>query len=251
MPELQTLTRTRITGEILRIRFENPANGFVLVTFRSTDGSKYTVKGVMPGISHGQFIEADGYFENHPEFGRQFRVESWNPATPATKEGIASFLRHAIPGIGPKTAAAIVAKFGMDTVNVLDMYPRRLEEVSKIGKSKAAKIIAAWKSARERREDLIFLQGLGITPAYCARLFKQYGNEAVEVVRKNPYQLAEDVDGIGFLKADLIARELGFAENSSLRMQAAAVFALNEMIGEGHVCAPLEELVKATCVLTK
>ena len=97
---------------------------------------------------------------------------------------------------------------------------------------------------------MIYLQGLGITPAYCARLFKQYGNETIEIVRQNPYRLAEDVDGIGFLKADAIARELGFAENSTFRMQAAAVFALNEMIGEGHVCAPLTELAAAVAELT-
>lgn len=250
MPELQTLTKTRITGEIFRVRFENPSTGFALVTFQTSDGMKFAAKGLMAGITCGQFVEAEGYFENHPEFGRQFRVESWRPVTPATKEGIARFLRHAIPGIGPKTAAAIVEKFGMETVTVLDMYPRRLEEVSKIGKGKAAKIIAAWKGAKDRRDDLIYLQGLGITPSYCARLFKQYGENTVETVRGNPYKLAEDVDGIGFLKADVIAREIGFASDSTERMQAAAVFSLNEMIGEGHVCSLAAELAQISAKLT-
>lgn len=250
MPEVQTLTKTRITGEILRIRFENPATGFALVSFRASDGMKFVAKGSLAGIIPGQFVEAEGYFENHPEFGRQFRMESWRPVTPATEEGIASFLRHAIPGIGPKTAAAIVKKFGMETVAVLDMYPRRLEEVDKIGKGKAAKIIAAWKNAKDRRDDLIYLQGLGISPSYCARLIKQYGSGTVEMVRQNPYQLAEDVDGIGFLKADAIARKLGFEEDSLFRMQAAAVFSLNEMIGEGHVCSPFCELAGVSAGLT-
>lgn len=250
MPEIQSLTKTRITGEIVRVRFENPENGFKVAIFRAGDGTKFPITGIMPGISAAQFIEADGYFEEHREFGRQFKVDSFRVIPPATTEGIARFLRHAIDGIGPKTAAAIVEKFGKETVTVLDLYPGRLKEIKKIGKSKAEKIIAAWKKSKEKRDDMIYLQGLGITPAYCARLFKQYGSETVETVRHNPYRLAEDVDGIGFLKADAIARELGFAENSTYRMQAAAVFTLNEMIGDGHVCAPLAELIPAVAELT-
>ncbi len=232
------------------MRFENPENGFAVVTFLSADGTKFAAIGPLAGMTRGQFIEADGYFEDHPEFGRQFRIDSYKIVPPATTEGIARFLRHSIPGIGPKTAAAIVEKFGAETVTVLDLYPGRLKEVSKIGTKTAQKIIAAWKNSKDRREDLIYLQGLGISPAYCARLFKQYGPETVNVVRKNPYRLAEDVDGIGFLKADAIARSIGFAENSSERMQASAVFALNEMISDGHVCAPAGELAARSGKLT-
>ena len=250
MPGFQTLTKTKITGEVIRIRFENPESGFAVVTIRSVTGDKFAAKGIMPGISVGQHIEADGYFEEHPEFGKQFRLESFRIVPPSTQDGIARFLRHSIAGIGPKTAAAIVEKFGAETVTILDLFPGRLKEVRKIGKNKAEKIIAAWKNSRDRREDLIFLQGLGITPAYCARLFKQYNSETVEVVRSNPYRLAEDVDGIGFIKADAIARNLGFAADSPLRMQAAAVYSLNEMIGDGHVCAPEAELLKHVCELT-
>ena len=250
MPELQSLTKTRISGEILNMRFENPENGFAVVTFLAADNTKFAAIGPLAGMTRGQFIEADGYFEDHPEVGRQFRIDSYRIVPPVTTDGIARFLRHSIPGIGPKTAAAIVEKFGRETVTVLDLYPGRLKEVKKIGTKMAQKIIAAWKNSKDRRDDLIYLQGLGITPAYCARLFKQYGPEAVSVVRKNPYRLAEDVDGIGFLKADMIARSIGFAENSSERMQAAAVFALNEMIGEGHVCAPAGELAMRCSKLT-
>ncbi|MBE6364527.1 MAG: ATP-dependent RecD-like DNA helicase [Lentisphaerae bacterium] len=250
MPELQHLTKTRISGEIVSVRFENPENGFAVVKFLAADGTKFPVIGPLAGMTAGQFIEADGYFEDHPEFGKQFRVDSYRIVPPVTAEGIARFLRHSIPGIGPKTAAAIVEKFGKETVTILDLYPGRLKEVSKIGTKTAQKIIAAWKNSKDKRDDLIYLQGLGITPAYCARLFKQYGPETVKIVRENPYRLAEDVDGIGFLKADAIARSIGFAENSSERMQAAAVFALNEMIGEGHVCAPAGELAMRSAKLT-
>ncbi|MBR7131317.1 MAG: ATP-dependent RecD-like DNA helicase [Lentisphaeria bacterium] len=250
MPGLQTLTKTRITGEIMKIRFENPETGFAVVNFQSADDTRFVVVGSLAGLSAGVFIEADGTFENHPDFGRQFRVEEFRLIPPATTDGIARFLRHAIPGIGPKTAAAIVKKFGRETVTVLDLYPKRLLEVEKIGKGKVEKIIAAWRGSKDRREDLIYLQGLGITPAYCSRLFKQYGQETVDVVRKNPYRLAQDVNGIGFLKADAIAREIGFAEDSPERMQAAAVYSLNEMIGEGHVCAPVDILAAASAKLT-
>ena len=250
MPEVQTLTKTRITGEIKRIRFENPDTGFVVFTLICDGKNEFTCKGEVPGIRVGLCMECDGYFENHPEFGRQFKIDSFRIVPPSTADGIARFLRHSIPGIGPKTAAAIVKKFGVETVKVLDLYPKRIMEVENIGKGKAKKIIEAWKNSRSRREDLIYLQGLGVTPAYCARLFKQYGDETVAKVRNNPYQLAQDVDGIGFLKADAIARQIGFAADSPLRMMAAAVYSLNELIGEGHVCYPAEELAKISAKLT-
>ena len=250
MPGFQTLTKTKITGEVIRIRFENTESGFAVITLDCANGEKFAVKGIMPGIRAGQNIEAEGYFEEHREFGKQFRVESIRFIPPSTPDGIARFLQHSIAGIGPKTAAKIVKKFGAETVTILDLYPGRLKEVDSIGKNKASKIIAAWKNSRERREDMIFLQGLGITPAYCARLFKQYSNETVQIVRSNPYQLAEDVDGIGFIKADNIARNLGFSPDSPLRMQAAAVYALNEMIGDGHVCAPAAVLNDKVTELT-
>ena len=250
MPEQQTLTKTRMTGEILRVRFANPENGFAVVTLRTADGTDLTVKGILPGVDAGQTVEAEGYFVNHPEFGREFRAESFRAVPPATAEGVARFLCHSIDGIGKKTAAAIIGKFGAETVTVLDLYPGRLREVDGIGKKTAEKIIRAWKNSKERRDEMIYLQGLGITPAYCAKLFKQYGAEAASVVRSNPYRLAQDVDGIGFLKADAIARELGLAENSEERMQAAAIFTLNEMIDDGHVCAPRQELTAGCARLT-
>ncbi len=250
MPEIQTLTRTKITGEIKRIRFENPDTTFAVFTILCDYGSEYTAKGEVPGIKIGLCIEAEGYFENHPEFGRQFKIETSRIVPPSTTDGIARFLCHSIPGIGPKTAAAIVKKFGKDTVNILDNYPKRIMEVKKIGDGKAKKIIDAWKNSKSKRDDLIYLQGLGVTPAYCARLFKQYGDETVAKVRSNPYQLAQDVDGIGFLKADAIARSIGFAADSPMRMLAAAVYSLNELIGDGHVCCPTEELTEATAKLT-
>ncbi|MCI5779136.1 MAG: ATP-dependent RecD-like DNA helicase [Lentisphaeria bacterium] len=250
MPEIQLLTRTRLTAEIFSVRFENPDNGFAVVTLRCADGTKLAATGNIPGPAAGQTIEAEGYYEKHPEYGLQFRVEQCRTVPPSTRDGVIRYLRHTVNGIGPKTAAAIVEKFGDETLKVLDLYPGRLLEVPKIGKKKAAQIVKIWKESARSREERIFLEGLGVTPAYCARLFKRYGDGAADAVRRNPYRLAEEVDGIGFLKADAIARNLGFAPDSPARMEAAAVYALNTMIGEGHVCAPEEELVRECVRLT-
>ena len=232
MPAIQFLTKTRITGEITRIRFHNPDTGFVVVDIRCDDERDLTVCGVMPGCAEGQSFESDGRFEKHETFGLRFRVEEFRIVPPSTIAGIERFLRYQIRGIGPKTAAAIVKHFGKETIRILDLYPGRLCEVPKIGKQKAETIAKVWKNSREHREDMIFLQGLGLTPAYCQKLMRCYGERTVEMVRANPYRLAEDINGIGFLKADAVARELGFAPDSVERMCAATVFTINNMISK-------------------
>ena len=249
MPAIQFLTKTRITGEITRIRFHNPDTGFVVADIRCDDERDLTVCGVMPGCAEGQSFESDGRFEKHETFGLRFRVEEFRIVPPSTIAGIERFLRYQIRGIGPKTAAAIVKHFGKETIRILDLYPGRLCEVPKIGKQKAETIAKVWKNSREHREDMIFLQGLGLTPAYCQKLMRCYGERTVEMVRANPYRLAEDINGIGFLKADAVARELGFAPDSVERMCAATVFTINNMISEGHVCAPADELLRRTSEL--
>ena len=249
MPDIQFLTKTRVTGEITRVRFQNPDTGFVVAEVLGDDERRLTVCGVMPGCAEGQSFEGDGRFEKHETFGLRFRVEDFRIVPPSTVAGIERFLRYRIRGIGPKTAAAIVRHFGKETIRILDLYPGRLCEVPKIGRQKAESIVKAWKNSREHREDMIFLQGLGLTPGYCQKLMRCYGERTVEMVRANPYRLAEDINGIGFLKADAVARELGFAADSVERMCAATVFTINNMISEGHVCAPLNELLRRTVEL--
>ena len=249
MPQIQLLTRTRIAGEITRVRFQNPDTGFCVLEILCDDEKTITACGVLPGCGEGHSLEADGHFEKHETFGLRFRMDEARIVPPSTTAGIERFLRYHISGIGPKTATAIVEKFGRETIRILDLYPGRLCEVPNIGKRKAQAILKAWKSARSSREDVIFLQGLGLTPAYCQKLLRCYGEKTVEVVRGNPYKLAEDINGIGFLKADAVARELGFAPDSVERMSAAIVFTMNNMISEGHVCSPVEELLRRTSEL--
>ena len=234
----------------MRIRFQNPDTGFVVAEILCDDETRLTLCGVIPGCAEGQCVEADGKFEKHENFGLRFKVEEARIVPPSTIAGIERFLRYQITGIGPKTAQSIVKHFGKDTIRILDMYPGRLCDVPKIGKQKAAAIAKAWKNARSHRDDMIFLQGLGLTPAYCQKLMRCYGEKTADIVRANPYKLAEDINGIGFLKADAVARELGFAADSVERMSAATVFTLNTMVSDGHVCSPRDELLRRTAELT-
>ncbi len=251
MAEFQELTRGTLRGEIRHVVFQSEDGVFAILRISDGDGAEHTVRGPLGGLAVGQHIEADGYWERHSEFGRQFRAENCRISLPSTPDGIKRFLSSgAIPGIGPKTAAEIVDHFGDQTLTVLDRYPKRLLEVPNIGPKKAESVLAGWRESAARREGYIFLQGLGITPNCCARLFKCYGEQAPLVVRANPYRLAEEVDGIGFLKADEIARALGVAPDAAARMTAAAVYAVNNLIGSGHVCSPEPELVRQVIELT-
>lgn len=252
MSEVQTLTRTRLRGEIRRTVFENKETNFAVLKIADDSGIEHTAVGSLSGLISGQYLEMEGYWERHSDFGRQFKVDSYQIKLPSSAEGIKRFLSSgAIPGIGKKTAGLIVDHFGDQTLNILDNYSKRLEEVPGIGKKKAASVIKGWRESATRRESFIFLQGLGITPTYCNRLFRRYGDAAPEVVRQNPYRLAQDVDGIGFLKADEIAQNLGIAPDSIDRLAAAAVFSVNTLVGNGHVCLPQEELIRQTADLTK
>ena len=247
------LTRqsVRITGEVHRVRYENPDSGFAVLVMLDSSGRKFVACGVLAGNAPGKTLELSGHFEDHAEFGREFKADSAREVLPQTSDGIARFLCGSVPGIGPKTAELIIKHFGGNTLAILDRSPRRLIEVPGIGPRRAADLAAAWKQNSERRDELIFLQGLGVSSAYCRRLFKRYGENAAEVVRANPYRLAEEVDGIGFLKADAIARELGIAEDSPDRLAAAAAFTLNEATGNGSVCLDAVELANRTAELLK
>ena len=242
---------TTVTGEVHHVRYENRDTGFAVLVMLDPDGKKFVACGVLAGNAPGKTLELSGHFEEHAEFGREFKADSAREVLPRTTDGIARFLCGSVPGIGPKTADLIVRYFGEDTLAILDKAPRRLIEVPGIGPRRAADLAAAWKQNADRRDELIFLQGLGVTPAYCRRLFKRYGDNAAEVVKENPYRLAEEVDGIGFLKADAIARELGVAEDAPERLAAAAAFALGEATGNGSVCLDTVELANRTAELLK
>ena len=241
----------RVTGEVRRVRYENPDSGFAVLVMLTPEGEKFAACGELAGHAPGKTLELTGRFEEVGEFGREFKVESCREILPVTPEGIARFLCGSVPGVGPKTAELIVNYFGADTLRVLDREPRRLVEVPKIGRRRAADLAAAWKQNASKRDQLIFLQSLGVTPAYCRRLLSRYGENAAATVRENPYRLAEEVDGIGFLKADAIARGLGISEDAPERLAAAAAFALGEAVASGSVCMEPSELAHRTAELLK
>ena len=235
--------KIEIRGEVLGTRFANLENGFRVVNILSDHGEKITVCGTMPEMFPGQTAVFTGHFERHHEFGRQFSADGVSIELPATLAGLKSFLAHCASGIGPKNAEKIVDFFGADTIKVLDNSPERLTEIPGIGKKRAAELGRVWKENSARRNGMIFLQGLGISPAYCEKLFRRYGDEAPDVVRQDPYRLARDIDGIGFIRADELAKSLGIEPDSESRLSAAAHYVVNEMVQDGHVGVPQPEVV--------
>jgi len=240
------LTRSHLSGEVKRVRFASPESGFGVIIITDAKGREYTLCGSLATVREGEFIEADGKYEKHPEFGRQLRVESYRISLPRNNEGIEKYLISALPGIGPKTAAAIVGYFGEKTIKIIDETPKRLLEIPGFGRKRLDQIVKVWKASATRRDELVFMQGLGISPAFCSRIFRRYGDNAVELLRRNPYRLADEVDGIGFLKADAIAAEMGIPHDSPDRLAAAAVFAMNRLVESGNVCTTAEILAGKT-----
>ncbi|MBR2374292.1 MAG: ATP-dependent RecD-like DNA helicase, partial [Lentisphaeria bacterium] len=246
MPDSPTILK----GELLRFRYRDDSGNFSVAVIRTASGEE-VVCGPMPGAEPGRQVELEGVFATHQEYGREFRISKCKSSMPESPSGLIRFLSSAVPGLGPKHATAIVEHFGKETMDILNRFPRRLKEVPGIGSKRAADINRFWKESASQRESLIFLQGLGITPAYCAKLLKSYGNTAPDVIRKNPWRLADEVSGIGFLKADEIARALQIPENSPERLRAAAVYAMNSLISYGHVCSPPEDVIRAAASLLK
>ena len=188
------LTVATVRGEVVRMIYTNPDNGYCVCALVGESRQEMILKGILPGLEEGRLIEASGIWESHSEYGRQLRVREFRYVLPSTAEGMKRYLASGfIPGIGEKIAAAIVDTFGEKTAEVLDKYSARLKEVPGLGKKKIAALKEAWDSRRHERDALIFLQGLGITPAYCRKLFATYGDRTREVVRSNPYQLAEEI----------------------------------------------------------
>ena len=213
-------------------------------------GVIHTLVGPIQGAYEGQSIEAVGSWRNHPEHGRQLRVESYKFSLPTTAEGIRKYLASGlIHGIGPKLAECIVDHFGADTLNVLDNYSARLLEVPGFGKKRLEMVRKAWSEHAKEREVFIHLQSLGLSLAYCRRVFKRFGFSAPAVVKENPYSLAETVDGIGFVMSDRVASAMGISGNDIRRLKAGIEYSLNKLAEEGHVCYPEGDFLKRAAEL--
>ncbi|HEX7505915.1 MAG TPA: helix-hairpin-helix domain-containing protein, partial [Polyangia bacterium] len=233
-------------GTLERIVFSGSSGEFTVVRLKVAEQAEpVTAVGTLLGLPVGAHLRATGYFENNPRFGRQFRIVSYTELSPQTLDGIKRYLGAGlIKGIGPEFATRIVARFGARTLEILDERPERIREVPGIGHSRAMAIKKAWDTQRGQREVMVFLQGYGVSPALAARIYKRYGAAAVQRVRENPYRLAFDVWGIGFLSADRLAASLGIGKETDMRIEAGVRHGLEEAGNQGHVYLPRDRLVQ-------
>jgi exodeoxyribonuclease V alpha subunit len=240
---------TSLTGQIEKITFTNEETGFTIARVK-VDGrhEPVTVVGSLMAPMAGEILDMRGEWANHPKFGRQFKVHEYKTRVPATVYGIRKYLGSGmIKGLGPAMAGRIVDKFGKKTLDIIDSDIQRLTEVAGIGQKRVDMIASAWDAQSEIRDVMLFLQSHGVSSGYAAKIFKQYGTRAVSMVKKNPYRLATDILGIGFLTADQIAAKLGFEKVSQLRVEAGILYVLQELSGDGHVCYPYEPLISRCC----
>jgi exodeoxyribonuclease V alpha subunit len=235
-----------------RITYANEETGYTVArvtTDRSSD--LLTVVGPLIGAQPGESLRLRGRWASHPQYGRQFQVEAYDTVLPATIQGIRRYLGSGlIKGIGPKMAERIVDHFGQATLQVIEQEPGRLVEVPGLGPKRTGMITAAWEEQRAIKEVMVFLQGVGVSTSLAVRIYKTYRDDAIEVVRREPYRLAGEVWGIGFKTADQIAQRLGIPHDSPQRVKAGLQFALSEASEDGHCYLPEAELVaKATGLL--
>ena len=240
----QALGQEEISGEVQKIYFRNEATLYTIAGVDTKTG-RLTVLGYFPQLLPGQRYRFVGRWTVHPKYGEQFRAQNCQEILPTTREGLVAYLASGlIPGVGEKLAARLVDHFGDETLNIIGQEPERLREVPGIGEKTAAKITDAVEENRELERVLVFLQGHGITPNLSLKIYHQYGNEALEVVRENPYSLTEDIFGVGFATADRIARHLGMFLHDPFRLQAGLRHVLTEACYQkGHCYLPEKELL--------
>ena len=236
----------QLRGEVERLVYSSEESGFTICRL-AVPGRRdlVTVAGTMPGIQPGERLHLQGRWINHPVHGYQFRADSYSSQLPASANAVRRYLASSlVKGIGPVLARRLVDCFGDETLRVIDEQPERLAEAPGVGPRRVESIRQAWVEQQEIRGVMLFLQGHGVSVAYSTRIYKTYGQDAVKVVQENPYRLAQDVRGIGFITADKIARQMGIDEHSPHRAQAALEHLLLEQADEGHVFTPNDELVQ-------
>jgi exodeoxyribonuclease V alpha subunit len=238
-------TLADLRGQIERITYINDENGYTIARIKVQGRRELvTVVGSIVNPTPGEILSMKGEWGNHPTYGEQFKIACCETAVPATVHGIEKYLGSGlVRGIGPVMAKRIVRRFKEETLSVIEKDIERLTAIDGIGVKRIAMIRKAWDEQKEIRAIMIFLQSHGVGPGYSARIYKHYGNDSIAVVKENPYRLAMDVFGIGFVTADRIAQKLGFAKDSRLRAEAGILYVLHELTDEGHVYYPYEPLI--------
>ncbi|PID79201.1 ATP-dependent RecD-like DNA helicase [bacterium DOLZORAL124_64_63] len=244
-------TALRVTGTVSSIIFQSAETGFcVLKVQPENGGGVVTVVGTAPDTQPGMRLEAEGRWVTDPRFGRQLQARHLVLRPPATLEGIRRYLGSGlVPGIGPGFAERLVDAFGEQVFAVIENEPERLKEVPGIGPGRLRRILDAWSEQRGVREVMVFLQGHGVGTGLATRIFQRYGAQSLDLVRENPYRLADEMRGVGFRSADRIARNLGLAADHPARLQAGLRHAMSELERQGHTAAARTELLERAAEL--
>ena len=234
-----------LEGQIERIVYLNEHNNYTVAKLKvSGNPELVTVVGQLTGITPGQVLKLSGDWEAHPKYGQQFKATGYSIGLPEQTHGIEKYLGSGlIKGIGPEMAKRLVKRFGTKALDVIERSPDDLLGVEGIGEKRLQMILGAWEDQREIRDVMIFLRGHGVSTGYSAKIFKQYGQNAIRVVRENPYRLASDIFGIGFLIADRIAEKVGIAKDAIIRAEAGILHVLEKMSDEGHVFVLYDQLL--------
>ncbi len=232
----------KVTGYIDNFIYRNQDNGYCVLTLNTEDGG-LTCVGTLQGVVEGMNVEFTGSYTEHPSYGRQFRVESYEEKEPEDEFAIERYLGSgAVKGIGAALAARIVRKFGRDTFRIIEEEPERLAEIRGISERKAQEIAAQVEEKRGMRQAMIFLQQFGISLALAAKVYQAYGPQIYSIIRENPYRLADDIQGVGFKIADEIAGRAGIRADSDFRIRSGILYALMQAAQDGHTYLPQDVL---------
>ncbi|PWS40810.1 ATP-dependent RecD-like DNA helicase [Streptomyces sp. ZEA17I] len=235
-----------IEGVLERITYANEENGYTVARVDTGRGAGdlLTVVGALLGAQVGESLRMEGRWGSHSQYGKQFVVDNYTTVLPATIQGIRRYLGSGlIKGIGPVMADRITTHFGVDTLDIIESAPKRLVEVPGLGPKRTKMIAAAWEEQKAIKEVMVFLQGVGVSTSIAVRIYKKYEDASISVVRNQPYRLAADVWGIGFLTADRIAQAVGIPHDSPERVKAGLQYALSQSSDQGHCFLPEERLI--------
>ncbi|MBQ7568171.1 ATP-dependent RecD-like DNA helicase, partial [bacterium] len=237
----------RLRCVVERITYQNEQNGYTVIKCKAKGFSDLvTVVGIMPEVHVGSVLSLTGSWKMDAKYGRQFAIESFEEALPATVYGIEKYLGSGlVKGIGPKFAKRIVQEFGSETLNVIENSPDDLIRVAGIGKVRIERIKESWVAQKEIKSIMLFLQSHNVSTSHATKIWKTYGNESISIVQENPYRLADDIWGIGFKTADTIAEKLGFDKEKYVRLRSGLLYTLNRLADAGHCYSTREQLLKA------
>ncbi|MFZ3570438.1 ATP-dependent RecD-like DNA helicase [Streptomyces sp. BH097] len=236
----------RLEGVLERITYANEETGYTVgrVDTGRGAGDLLTVVGSLLGAQVGESLRMEGRWGSHPQYGKQFTVENYTTILPATIQGIRRYLGSGlVKGIGPVFADRITQHFGLDTLDIIEQEPKRLIEVPGLGPKRTKKIADAWEEQKAIKEVMVFLQSVGVSTSIAVRIYKKFGDASISVVKNQPYRLAADVWGIGFLTADRIAQSVGIPHDSPERVKAGLQYALSQSTDQGHCFLPEERLI--------